>query len=277
MFVVTFSCPYTGCTRGGTNYSPWDSPGPIYFYNRGEPYYEFTNFYNGAAFILDDSEWPTTEHYFQAQKFVGTPYVHKIRIAFGPRDAFELSRNPTISRWRRSDWEVVKMDVMRKALFAKFISHPILKKKLLDTGKRELVERSPYDSFWGDGGDGTGENHLGKLLMELREKLQGGQYKDVERDGVQAGTSFGIPSHGKLTRNPLHGNTQDEVEEDEDMDTEDTEVPTGPLVLLDDSNIKSEKKSDYPPLPTHFNGKPLIPSPPPTPPVAGAGADAVGT
>ncbi len=163
------------------------------------------------------------------------------------------------------------MDVMRKALFAKFTSHTFLKNKLLDTGKRELVERSPHDSYWGDGGDGTGENHLGRLLMELRAKLQGGQYKDVERDGVQAGTSCGIPSCDKLTRNPLHGNTQDE--EDEDMDTQDTGVPTGSLVLLDDSNIKSEKKSDYPPLPTHFNGKPLIPSPSPTPPT-GAGADA---
>ncbi len=276
MFVVTVFAPYIGHTRGGTNYSHCsDSHGTIYFYNRSEPYYEFTNFFTGAAFILDDSEWPTTEHYFQAQKFVGTPYVRKIRNAFGPRDAFELSRYPASSHWRRSDWEVVKMDVMRKALFAKFTLHTFLKNKLLETGKRELVERSPHDSYWGDGGDGTGENHLGRLLMELRAKLQGGQYKDVERDGMQAGTSCGVPSYNKLTRNPLRDNTQYKGEDEvEDMDYENTGVPTGSLVLLDDSN---ENAPDYPPLPTHFNGKPLIPSPPPTTPVAGADADAVGT
>ncbi|XP_064399746.1 uncharacterized protein LOC135346153 isoform X3 [Halichondria panicea] len=236
-----------GHTRGGTNYSHCsDSHGTIYFYNRGEPYYEFTNFFPGAAFSLDDSEWPTTEHYFQAQKFVGTPYVHKIRNAFGPRDAFELSRNPAISRWRRSDWEDVKKDVMRKALFAKFTSHPILKKMLLDTGKRELVERSPYDSYWGDGGDGTGENHLGIILMELRAKLQGGQYNDIERDGgmqaTQRGTIVsqssqtfvstcsgpparcGIPTSSELERPPLriHG-TSSTKHETTPMDTNDVE------------------------------------------------------
>ncbi len=253
-----FPSPYTGHTRGGANYSPLDRHGTIYFYNRGEPYYEFTNFFAGAAFSLDDSQWPTTEHYFQAQKFVGTPYVEKIRNALGPRDAFDLSRNPSISRWRRSDWEDVKMDVMKKALFAKFTSHLFLKKMLLETGKRELVERSPHDSFWGDGGDGTGQNHLGKLLMEVRAKLQGGEYKDVEQDGIQAtqrGTSvsqssqtfpstcvvkdsgpparYGISTSGELKRPPLHDTKQDTP-----MDT--NAVPTSET--LDHSiSTKSEK------------------------------------
>ncbi len=287
---------HTGHTLGGTCYYPWRDTGPIHFYNRGEPFYEFTNFYTGAKFILDDNEWPTTEHYFQAQKFVGTPYVYKIRNALGPRDAFDLSRNPSISRWRRSDWEDVKMDVMRKALFAKFTSHTFLKNKLLETGKRELVERSPRDSFWGDGGDGTGHNHLGILLMDLRAKLQGGQYKDVEQDGMQATqrgtsvlqssqtfvstfgvedsrppaikTSCGIPPSGVLTRAPLHGtssNTQDDVEE-MDTSSEDDVSNESPLV---DVGTESENKSCFPPFPQHL--RPLIPPPPnPTPPAADA-------
>ncbi len=168
------------------------------------------------------------------------------------------------------------MDVMRKALFAKFTSHTFLKNKLLETGKRELVERSPRDSFWGDGGDGTGQNHLGKLLMELRGKLRGGQYKDLERDGTQARKTCSIPPSDELMRDPLHDNTQDEIE---DMDYQNTfEVPTGSLVLLDDSSTNSEKQSGYQPIPNHVAVKPLIPSPPhsPQPPAgAGAGADAV--
>ena len=146
--------------------------GPIYFYNRDEDYYEFTNFYEKSPFNLDDCHWLTSEHYFQAQKFVGTPYFHLIRDAPRPRDAFNLSRDPLISHWRRNDWEDIKVDIMKKALNAKFTQNDDLKDLLLRTGDRELVEHSPYDSFWGDGRDGTGDNWLGKLLMELRSRLK---------------------------------------------------------------------------------------------------------
>ncbi len=135
----------------------------------------------GAEIDLDGVSWPTTEHYFQAQKFIGTPFVQKIQDSSLPRDAFTLSRDPSISYWRRNDWEDVKMDVMRKAVFAKFTQHQYLRTMLVETESRTLVERSPHDSFWGDGGNGTGQNHLGKLLMELRAKLQG---NDVECDGI---------------------------------------------------------------------------------------------
>ena len=88
-----------------------------------------------------------------------------------PREAFDFSRKPFVSCWRRKDWEGVKIDIMRKALLAKFIQHDDLRKKLKDTGKRLLVERSPYDKFWGDGGDGSGQNWLGRLLMEIRDSI----------------------------------------------------------------------------------------------------------
>ena len=145
--------------------------GPIYFYNRGEPYYEFTNFYE-IMIHIDGNDWRTTEHYFQAQKFVGTPLVHTIRLMERSRDAFDKSRDPRYSHWRRSDWEEVKEDIMFKALHAKFTQHNNLRRMLLGTGDRELVERSPYDSYWGDGGDGSGKNRLGILLMRLRKDLK---------------------------------------------------------------------------------------------------------
>ena len=145
-------------------------PGPILFYNRDDPYYEFTNFYL-APIDLDGKIWPTTEHYFQAQKFIGTSFTEVIRNFQRPREAFDLSRNPAVSRWRRNDWEEVKINIMRKALLAKFTQHKRLRQLLLDTGDNMLIEHSPYDKFWGDGGDGNGENHLGKLLMEIRHYL----------------------------------------------------------------------------------------------------------
>lgn len=142
----------------------------IRFYNRGEPYYEFTNFYPCNVFI-DGKNWPTTEHYFQAQKFVGTPYLEKIRKLPTPRDAFQLSRDPQVSRWRRADWESVKDDVMLKALRVKFSDNLRLRTMLLDTRDRELIEHTANDSYWGDGGNGTGQNKLGKLLMSVRREL----------------------------------------------------------------------------------------------------------
>ena len=143
----------------------------VWFYNRGEPYYEFTNFFPCIVFI-DGRDWPTTEHYFQAQKFVGTPYVEKIRMLPGPRDAFQLSRDPAVSCWRRSDWESVKDDIMLKALRVKFTENLSLREKLRGTGEKELVEHTSNDSYWGDGGNGLGLNKLGKLLMQVRRELK---------------------------------------------------------------------------------------------------------
>ena len=153
-------------------YAGWsDQTGPILFYNRGEPYYEFTNFHQ-AVVKIDGEDWLTTEHYFQAQKFVGTPLVGTIRLMERPREAFDKSRDPRYSHWRRSDWEEVKEDIMFKALQAKFTQHEDLKRMLLSTKDRRLVEHSPYDSYWGDGGDGSGKNRLGELLMRLRKDLK---------------------------------------------------------------------------------------------------------
>lgn len=60
---------------------------------------------------------------------------------------------------------------MRKALVAKFTQHPELKTLLLSTGTAKLIEHTANDDYWGDGGDGTGQNMLGRLLMEMRERF----------------------------------------------------------------------------------------------------------
>ena len=143
----------------------------VKFYNREDPYYEFTNFYP-CHVLIDGKTWPSTEHYFQAQKFVGTPYVEAIRHFPTAREAFQLSRTPQASRWCRGDWEQVKEDIMLKALRCKFGGIPELKKKLLETGNKRLIEHTHNDSYWGDGGDGSGKNKLGKLLERVRSELQ---------------------------------------------------------------------------------------------------------
>jgi len=73
----------------------------------------------------------------------------------------------------RRDWESVKDQVMREALAAKFEQHPELAELLLSTGDEPLVEHTTNDNYWADGGDGSGKNMLGRLLVELRTRLRG--------------------------------------------------------------------------------------------------------
>jgi ribA/ribD-fused uncharacterized protein len=142
---------------------------PIHFYRVSDPYGEFSNF-SPHPFQLKDRKWPTSEHFFQAQKFPGTEYEEKIRLTQSPMIAARLGRNRS---WPlRADWEQVKEDVMREALRAKFTQHAILKELLLSTGECILVEHTRNDRYWGDGEDGTGRNRLGALLMELRALLR---------------------------------------------------------------------------------------------------------
>ncbi|CAF1440770.1 unnamed protein product [Adineta steineri] len=142
---------------------------PIYFYDLDAPYGEFGNFYP-APFQLDGLIWPTTEQYFQAQKFVShkKQYRHILELA-APREAFDYAR--THDSLKRSDWNDVKDDIMFKACLAKFQQHPKLKEILLSTGHRTLVEHTENDSYWADGGDGTGKNKLGITLMKVRHHL----------------------------------------------------------------------------------------------------------
>jgi hypothetical protein len=61
---------------------------------------------------------------------------------------------------------------MRRALFAKALQHPFFAEELLSTGDAYIIEASPYDSYWGEGGNRKGLNMLGQLLMELRTRLR---------------------------------------------------------------------------------------------------------
>ena len=138
------------------------------FYNREDPFYEFTNFFACSNLIIDQQCWATTEHYYQAQKFVGTPHCESIRRLSSPRDAFEYARIPNVQCWIRRDWSIVKESVMLKGLQAKFTQDEFLKDLLIRTGDKQLFAHTRNDRFWGDGGDRKGQNKLGCLLMQIR-------------------------------------------------------------------------------------------------------------
>lgn len=143
----------------------------IYFYRVNEKYGCFSNF-APYPIRLDGKEWHTTEHYFQAQKFVLTApdYAEKIWRTASPMKAAQLGRSRKVPI--RADWEQVKVPIMKKAVRTKFLTYPELQEILLATGEEEIVEKTNVDHFWGIGTSGTGQNMLGKILMEIRSYLR---------------------------------------------------------------------------------------------------------
>src|SRR5262249_31069880 len=141
----------------------------IHFYSTAGEYGCFSNF-SRHPITLDGKRWPTSEHYFQAQKFRGTEHEEAVRQCKTPREAAALGRSRKLPL--RRDWESVKDRVMLEAVRTKFTQHDDLTAVLLGTGDAELVEHTPNDDYWGDGGDGRGKNKLGKILMSVRAELR---------------------------------------------------------------------------------------------------------
>lgn len=126
-----------------------------------------SNFYP-CKVELDDVEYPSVEHAYQAAKTLDT----------AERKQFHKSPLPTAAQAKklgrklsmRPDWEGVKLGVMEKLLVQKF-AHPELLELLKETGDAELVEGNYWgDDFWGVDKKKGGKNHLGKLLMKIRDK-----------------------------------------------------------------------------------------------------------
>lgn len=134
--------------------------------------YRFLSNFWYAPVEYEGKYYTSNEAAYQAAKTLDPDQRDEIRRAQKPGDAKRLGRKVTL----RSDWEQVKIDVMRELLEKKFQT-PILKKQLLETGDEELVEGNRWhDLYYGKCNcsrcGGKGQNVLGKLLMELRKKLK---------------------------------------------------------------------------------------------------------
>ncbi len=131
----------------------------------------FLSNYFRWPFVLEGRRWENVEHFYQAAKFSHDPRLTEAIYRHSHPDAAKSFGRAHASDCR-PDWESVKLPVMRKAVWAKFGQSAFLTRELLSTGGSSLIEDSPFDSFWGPGPTGTGENHLGRLLMELRAELR---------------------------------------------------------------------------------------------------------
>jgi ribA/ribD-fused uncharacterized protein len=131
----------------------------------------YAAFANGSdhPIELDGRDWPTAEHYFQAQKFHDPSLQEFVRHAATVEHALEVGQSCCLPL--RGDWHEVREAIMYRALYAKFTQHAGPAEQLLSTDHAELICDSLEDAHWGAGVDRCGRNRLGILLMRLRAQL----------------------------------------------------------------------------------------------------------
>jgi hypothetical protein len=144
-----------------------DSDSRVFFYERD--FYVFSNF---SAFNLYwvGRVFHTSEAAYHWEKFPAHPEIQfKILTAPSAHEALKIAERN--SKDVREDWLDVRVNIMREILFAKVAQHEYVRRKLMATVGRELIEDSWRDAFWGWGSSRDGKNMLGVLWMEVRDEL----------------------------------------------------------------------------------------------------------
>jgi len=137
------------------------------------PHDFLSNFY-AADVEFEGAEYPTIEHAFQAAKSLDFAERRAVKNAKTASEAKRMGRKIK----RRTDWFDVSLVVMETLVRQKFTRYPELKSKLLETGDAKLIEGNNWnDRFYGavydtNRSEWMGENHLGKILMKVREELK---------------------------------------------------------------------------------------------------------
>jgi len=132
--------------------------------------YEFLSNFHPSTVRFEGMLYPTVEHAYQASKTKDPKLRKIIASAPGPWEAKKLGKALVL----REDWTEIRAGIMRQLIREKF-QNPFLGHRLLKTGDALLIMNNKWnDRFWGIC-RGSGENWLGKILMEIREELRGEQ------------------------------------------------------------------------------------------------------
>lgn len=135
--------------------------------------YEFLSNFYPCKFKHLEIKYNSVEHFYCAHKTKDRKLRMHIASIQHPGAAKKYARTIPL----REDWEEVKLRVMECGIEYKFTPGSALAQSLMDTHPHELIEGNHWgDTFWGvDLKSGEGYNHLGKILMNKREKLIGGK------------------------------------------------------------------------------------------------------
>lgn len=131
--------------------------------------YLFLSNFSPSIATVKGLRYPSVENAFQACKVLNLEERRKF-TSITSSQARSLGRKVSL----RSDWNEIRIELMRCLIVQKF-KDPSLRKQLLATGTIELVEDNKWgDKFWGRC-NGKGKNMLGKILMDVREKIRKGE------------------------------------------------------------------------------------------------------
>lgn len=141
----------------------------IGFWQEKEKYGCFSNFHP-CRFIWQGIEFNCSEQafmYAKATYFNDIETANQILLETDPKKIKKLGRK--VKNFDDAKWSEVRYNFMLTINRVKYTQNEDLRNILLSTGNRTIVEDSPFDYIWGIGKDGSGQNLLGKVLMELRD------------------------------------------------------------------------------------------------------------
>lgn len=149
----------------------------VVVYKTKENFGGLSNMASGYPLVVNSVPFLTTEALYQTCRFPSLPEVQReIIIQKSPMTA-KMKGKPHRSN-TRPDWDSVRFKIMRWCLRVKLAqNYNNFGNLLLSTGEKPIVEQSRNDDYWGAkvmDGDMIliGQNILGRLLMELRERLR---------------------------------------------------------------------------------------------------------
>jgi ribA/ribD-fused uncharacterized protein len=130
--------------------------------------FRFLSNFHPCKLVFDGIEYPSAEHAYVASKTSDIVQRYAIAEMEHPGEVKRLGRKLKI----RSDWEKVKVPIMKAIVQAKFDQNPDLMDLLKETRSNELIEGNTWgDRFWGQSPLGDGRNELGKILMSIRDDI----------------------------------------------------------------------------------------------------------
>lgn len=126
--------------------------------------------YSNYGFVKDGIYYKTVEHYYQSEKFDNKELKTKIINAKTPKEASIIGRDR--SNKRKDNFKQIKKQVMYNGILEKFRQNRDIAYKLIETRNKDIAEATIDEYYWGIGKDKSGENNIGKILVNVREQIK---------------------------------------------------------------------------------------------------------
>lgn len=133
--------------------------------------------YSNHGFYKDGIYYKTVEHYYQSKKFDNKELIKKIIECDTPKEASTIGRDR--KNKRIDNFKDKKLDIMYEGVLEKFRQNSDIRAKLIETRNQEIREMTVKESYWGVGPNMDGENHIGKILMKVREQVKKEVLEDI--------------------------------------------------------------------------------------------------